>query len=184
MCGWSRALRKGTWGSGDIAPRIVNAALDGGEWSYSLSGRFTPIMNLPGPIQKEATLATCGHFVEDEIFGPPTWNRNTIPRPSSRWYTHYTDWDIVARSVNGLVIEHPLWMSREGPPFFTQFTFTFGFLLLQWLIILETVEYLRSVVRWCSVSDVCCVTVVRRVNDPPSFMLLTSQSKLTVSAAK
>ena len=28
-------------------------------------------MNLPWPIQKDAKLARCGHFVEDEIFGPP-----------------------------------------------------------------------------------------------------------------
>jgi hypothetical protein len=30
------------WGSGGIASRFLTSALDGGEWSVSLPGRFTP----------------------------------------------------------------------------------------------------------------------------------------------
>jgi hypothetical protein len=30
------------WGSGDTAPLIVTSALDGGEWSASRPGSFTP----------------------------------------------------------------------------------------------------------------------------------------------
>jgi len=29
-------------GSGGIAPRILDSAIDGGEWSASRPGRFTP----------------------------------------------------------------------------------------------------------------------------------------------
>jgi len=32
---------KTNWESGGIAPRILNSALDGGEWSASRPGRFT-----------------------------------------------------------------------------------------------------------------------------------------------
>jgi hypothetical protein len=31
-----------TWGSGGIAPPFLTSALDGGEWSASSTGRFTP----------------------------------------------------------------------------------------------------------------------------------------------
>jgi hypothetical protein len=31
-----------TWGSGGIAPPLFSSALDGGEWSASRHGRFTP----------------------------------------------------------------------------------------------------------------------------------------------
>jgi hypothetical protein len=33
---------KAYWGSGSIAPHILTTALDGGEWSASRPGRFTP----------------------------------------------------------------------------------------------------------------------------------------------
>jgi hypothetical protein len=33
---------KAYWGSGSIAHAFLNLALDGGEWSVSRSGRFTP----------------------------------------------------------------------------------------------------------------------------------------------
>jgi hypothetical protein len=36
------------WGSGGIAPRILDSALDGGEWSASRPGRFTPMGRAPG----------------------------------------------------------------------------------------------------------------------------------------
>jgi hypothetical protein len=35
-------------GSGDIAPSFFNSALDGGEWSASQTGRFTPRERDPG----------------------------------------------------------------------------------------------------------------------------------------
>jgi hypothetical protein len=35
------------WGSGDIAPPILTSALDGGEWSASRPGRFTPRKRTP-----------------------------------------------------------------------------------------------------------------------------------------
>jgi hypothetical protein len=31
-----------TWGSGDITPLFLTSALEGGEWSASRPGRFTP----------------------------------------------------------------------------------------------------------------------------------------------
>jgi hypothetical protein len=37
-----------TWGSGGIAPPFLASALDGGEWSASLLGRFTPEERAPG----------------------------------------------------------------------------------------------------------------------------------------
>jgi hypothetical protein len=39
---------KASWESGGIAPRIVTSALDGGEWSASRPGRFTPRKRAPG----------------------------------------------------------------------------------------------------------------------------------------
>jgi hypothetical protein len=37
-----RHAMKAYWGSGGIAPRILTSAQDGGEWSASRPGRFTP----------------------------------------------------------------------------------------------------------------------------------------------
>jgi hypothetical protein len=39
---------KAYWGSGSIAPPIFSSALDGGEWSASHLGRFTPRKRDPG----------------------------------------------------------------------------------------------------------------------------------------
>jgi hypothetical protein len=40
---------KAHWGSGGIAPRIfLTSELDGGEWSASLPGHFTPSERAPG----------------------------------------------------------------------------------------------------------------------------------------
>jgi hypothetical protein len=39
---------KAYWGSGHIAPRIFTSILDGGEWSASRPGRFTPKKKAPG----------------------------------------------------------------------------------------------------------------------------------------
>jgi hypothetical protein len=36
------------WESGGIAPRILTLALDGGEWTASRPGRFTPRERAPG----------------------------------------------------------------------------------------------------------------------------------------
>jgi hypothetical protein len=36
------------WGNGGTAPYILNSALDGGEWSDSRPGRFTPRERAPG----------------------------------------------------------------------------------------------------------------------------------------
>jgi len=36
------------WGSGDIAPRILNSTLGGGEWSASSPGSFTFVERDPG----------------------------------------------------------------------------------------------------------------------------------------
>jgi hypothetical protein len=36
------------WGSGGIAPLFFSSALDGGEWSASYPGRFTPGEKFPG----------------------------------------------------------------------------------------------------------------------------------------
>jgi len=38
---------KAYWMSGSILPRILNPALDGGEWSASRPGRFTPTERAP-----------------------------------------------------------------------------------------------------------------------------------------
>jgi hypothetical protein len=38
---------KAYWGSGSIDPPIFTSALDGGEWSASRSGRFTPRERAP-----------------------------------------------------------------------------------------------------------------------------------------
>jgi hypothetical protein len=38
---------KAYWGSGGIAPLILTSALDGGEWSASRPGRFTPRERAP-----------------------------------------------------------------------------------------------------------------------------------------
>jgi hypothetical protein len=35
------------WGSGGIAPHFLTSALDGGEWSASRPGRFTPRERTP-----------------------------------------------------------------------------------------------------------------------------------------
>jgi hypothetical protein len=37
-----------TWGSGGIAPPFLTSALDGGEWSASRPGRFTPKKKVTG----------------------------------------------------------------------------------------------------------------------------------------
>jgi hypothetical protein len=37
-----------TWGSGGIAPPFLTSALDGGEWSASRPGRYTPRERGPG----------------------------------------------------------------------------------------------------------------------------------------
>jgi hypothetical protein len=39
---------EGIWWSGGIAPQFLTSTLDGGEWSASLSGRFTPGDRDPG----------------------------------------------------------------------------------------------------------------------------------------
>jgi hypothetical protein len=38
------------WGSGGIAPPFLTSALDGGEWSFSRTGRFTPGERSPGTL--------------------------------------------------------------------------------------------------------------------------------------
>jgi hypothetical protein len=38
---------KAYWGTGGIDPRILTPALDGGEWTASRPGRFTPRENSP-----------------------------------------------------------------------------------------------------------------------------------------
>jgi hypothetical protein len=43
----SLTAMKTYWGSGGIAPRILTSALDGGEWSASSPGRFTPREGAP-----------------------------------------------------------------------------------------------------------------------------------------
>jgi hypothetical protein len=37
-----------TWGSGGVAPPFLTLVLDGGEWSASRPGRFTPEESAPG----------------------------------------------------------------------------------------------------------------------------------------
>jgi hypothetical protein len=49
LCSTKHHAMKTYWGSGGIAPRILTLALNGGEWSASRFGRFTP---------RERTLAT------------------------------------------------------------------------------------------------------------------------------
>jgi hypothetical protein len=39
---------KAYWESGGTAPRILTSALDGGEWSVSRPGHFTPKERAPG----------------------------------------------------------------------------------------------------------------------------------------
>jgi hypothetical protein len=39
---------KAYWRSGGISPRILGSELDGGEWSASRLGRFTPRERAPG----------------------------------------------------------------------------------------------------------------------------------------
>jgi hypothetical protein len=39
---------KAYWGSGRIAPPFITSVLDGGEWSASCNGRFTPGERAPG----------------------------------------------------------------------------------------------------------------------------------------
>jgi hypothetical protein len=41
LCLTKNHVMKTYWGSGGIAPRILDLALDGGEWSASRPGRFT-----------------------------------------------------------------------------------------------------------------------------------------------
>jgi hypothetical protein len=41
-------LHEDVWDSGDIAPPFLTSALDGGEWSASFPGRFTPGETAPG----------------------------------------------------------------------------------------------------------------------------------------
>jgi hypothetical protein len=43
-----------TYRDGGIAPSFLNSALEGGEWSASRIGRFTPAERAPAPIRQEA----------------------------------------------------------------------------------------------------------------------------------
>jgi hypothetical protein len=51
-----------TWGSGGIAPAFLTSALDGGEWSASRLGRFTP---------GERTVGN--HWVGDWVSSEAAW---------------------------------------------------------------------------------------------------------------
>jgi hypothetical protein len=48
LCLVKHNATKTYWGSGGIAPRILTSALEGGEWSASRRGRFTPRKRAPG----------------------------------------------------------------------------------------------------------------------------------------
>jgi hypothetical protein len=69
-------------GSGNIAPPILTSALDGGEWSASRSGSFTPEENIPDTLLDRRMgvpqdwSECCG---EERILPLP----GIIPRPSS-----------------------------------------------------------------------------------------------------
>jgi hypothetical protein len=45
--GYPCAPHEATWCSGGIVPPTLTSALDVGEWSASLSGRFTPVESVP-----------------------------------------------------------------------------------------------------------------------------------------
>jgi hypothetical protein len=89
---------KAYWGSKGIAPLILILALDGGEWSASRPGRFTPRKRAPGThwiggwVDPRAVLDA---VVKRKI---PTPRRESNPRtpivhPVAQ---RYTDWGIPA----------------------------------------------------------------------------------------
>jgi hypothetical protein len=77
-------------GSGGIAPPFLTSALDGDEWSTSLTGRFSPKERDPGT-----------HWIVGWVGPEPVWmlwsreksffptrNRNPAVQPEAHRYTH------------------------------------------------------------------------------------------------
>jgi hypothetical protein len=89
---------KAYWGSGGIAPRTLTSAIDGGEWSASRPGRFTPRERAPGThwigvwVSPRAVLDA---VVKKKIPSPLRESNPTTPivQPVAQ---RYTDWAITA----------------------------------------------------------------------------------------
>jgi hypothetical protein len=93
------------------------------------------MMNLPGPIQKEAELAGCGRFGENKIFGgPPGTKPRFLDRPAGSILTITTDISWLA-----LLKWTCSWTAIVDSYRRARFAFKFRFLVLQWRNILETV---------------------------------------------
>jgi len=65
------------WGSGGIAPRLLDLATDGGEWSASRPGRFTSGKGPLIPIGQEAGWAPeSGWRVAVNVLNKQSWTAN------------------------------------------------------------------------------------------------------------
>jgi hypothetical protein len=66
LCSTKHQVMKTYWGSGGIAPRILDLGLDGGEWSVSRPGRFTPRERAPGIHWIGGWVGSSGHGGEEK----------------------------------------------------------------------------------------------------------------------
>jgi hypothetical protein len=101
---------KAYWGSRGIAPHTLTSALDGGEWSISRPGRFTPRERDPGTHWIGGWLGprvVLDAVVKRKIPSPhrESNTRTPIVQPVAQ---RYTDWAITALSI----ITHALLLSH------------------------------------------------------------------------
>jgi hypothetical protein len=74
----------GKWG---IAPPLLISALDGGEWSASRPGRFTPREIAPGTQWLCGPQSRSGRYEEDTNLAP-AGNRTPAVQTVTRCYTY------------------------------------------------------------------------------------------------
>jgi len=93
------------WGSGHIAPHILDSALDGGEWSASCPGHFTsppPGKNPWYPLDKRlgGPLSWSEHSGEEKSSQPLLGLKATIIKPISQCHTTELSWLLMSRKLH------------------------------------------------------------------------------------
>jgi hypothetical protein len=97
---------EGIWGSGGIAQTLLTSGLDGGEWSASRSGHFSPGKKAPGTHWKGGWVGPrgCLDAVEKRKSLVPTRNQTYVPPSFSPKRSRYTDLSIPEPSLHVHII--------------------------------------------------------------------------------